>query len=85
MEKNDNVDEIKTKVGKLLTEISVDKKELEEIRKNCKHTDFDIGNDPNTDAFSLKKICKVCKSAIGYPTSNEMKKAGYSNDPEKGS
>ena len=65
-------DEIKIKVDQLLLEISDDKKELDEIRKKCKHIEFSIGDDPNVESFSLKRVCKICKSAMGYPTKEEM-------------
>lgn len=75
--------EIKTKVEHLLKEISVDKKELNEIRKNCKHSEYDITNDPNIDSYVVKQVCKFCKLAIGYPTNDEMKNAGYTSENEK--
>jgi hypothetical protein len=65
-------DEIKTKVCQLFELISVHKKELDEIRKKCKHIEFIIGDDPNVESFSLKKVCKHCKLSIGYPTEEEM-------------
>jgi len=50
-------------------------KELDEITSKCNHSDgYDIRlitADRNKNSSSLLRICKICKSPIGYPSKEE--------------
>ena len=75
--------EISKKVEELLSNLTDNKKELDEIQSNCKHSEFTISDDPNETSFSLRKVCKVCKKVIGYPSDSELKEAGYTTKMKK--
>jgi hypothetical protein len=57
---------------KIIEEIKSLEKELSELQESCLHPKYTIRNCQNS--FSLKRICDVCQSDLGYPTQQEMDK-----------
>lgn len=71
-------EEIKKKAEELSNEIKRAKKELEELRKNCNHSEYQI-KDVNFGVGSskLRKVCKFCDEVIGYPSAQDLEDNGY--------
>jgi uncharacterized coiled-coil DUF342 family protein len=68
-EVNKTINEYKDTINKINVKI-------DELQHECRHLDYDvklIGSVP----VQVKKICKVCLKDLGYPTMEELKKAGY--------
>lgn len=57
---------------KIIEEIKSLEKELSELQESCLHPKYTIRNCQNS--FSLKRICDVCQSDLGYPTQQETDK-----------
>ena len=57
---------------KIIEEIKSLEKELSELQESCLHPKYTIRNCQNS--FSLKRICDVCQSDLGYPTQQEKDK-----------
>lgn len=57
---------------KIIEEIKSLEKELSELQESCSHPKYTIRNCQNS--FSLKRICDVCQSDLGYPTQQETDK-----------
>mgnify|MGYP005637311583 FL=1 len=62
-------------VGKIEEEIKTLKKTLDEIQKECPHTDYTIKYLPNVS--SPKRVCDECNKDIGYGTDQELKDSGF--------
>ena len=65
-------EEISKKSTELISQIDSLKKELDELISNCKHEEHIIklvSTDGSTSR--LRKVCKICKSIIGYPSNEE--------------
>tara|TARA_R110002126_G_C10259959_1_gene482934 strand:+ start:170 stop:391 length:222 start_codon:yes stop_codon:yes gene_type:complete len=65
---------------KLINELMEERKnvlkEVEELQKNCPHKEgVDIKFLPTTN--SVRRICKTCQAAIGYPSIQELKDNGF--------
>jgi len=51
-------------------------KEVEELQKNCTHKEgVNIKFLPGTNV--VRRICKTCQAAIGYPSIQELKDNGF--------
>ena len=57
---------------KIIEEIKSLEKELSELQESCSHPKYTTRNCQNS--FSLKRICDVCQSDLGYPTQQETDK-----------
>jgi hypothetical protein len=57
---------------KIIEEIKSLERELSELQESCLHPKYTIRNCQNS--FSLKRICDVCQSDLGYPTQQETDK-----------
>ena len=57
---------------KIIEEIKSLEKELSGLQESCLHPKYTIRNCQNS--FSLKRICDVCQSDLGYPTQQETDK-----------
>ena len=51
-------------------------KKVTVIQEECKHLEYDVKSIRGTP-IQVKKICKVCEMDLGFPTKEELKKAGY--------
>jgi hypothetical protein len=63
-----NVEEIEKEIKTL-------KKTLDEIQKECPHTNYTIKYLPNVS--SPKRVCDECNKDIGYGTDKELKSNGF--------
>ncbi len=77
MDKNE---EIKNKKIELLNKIREAEEELENLRKNCEHSEYII-KDTNfaQGGLELRKVCSFCDKMIGYPTAQDLKNNGYNS------
>jgi hypothetical protein len=68
--------EISSTTQKIVNEIKVLEKELEEIQNSCFHQRYSFKNCPSgsDNAFSLRKVCEDCQLEIGYPNQEEINK-----------
>lgn len=62
-------------VGKIEEEIKTLKKTLDEIQKECPHTNYTIKYLLNVS--SPKRVCDECNKDIGYGTDQELKDSGF--------
>lgn len=62
-------------VGKIEEEIKTLKKTLNEIQKECPHTNYTIKYLLNVS--SPKRVCDECNKDIGYGTDQELKDSGF--------
>ena len=72
---DENKDTVK-KVEQIENAIKTNEKELEQIRKDCKHPaeTIIIKNCSNgVGASEFRKVCGVCKQIVGYPTPDEVR------------
>lgn len=65
--------ELKSKVEKLQKTISEATKELEEIRKGCKHPEHKIAMYEENGHKEMRKICVDCGAAVGYVSDADLK------------
>ena len=49
---------------------------VDELQKDCKHTEYDVKN-VGTAPIDLKNVCRTCHKTLGYPSKDELKEAGY--------
>lgn len=76
VEKSSSPEEINKMVLEYKREIESINKKIDSIQSNCKHTEYDIktiGMGP----VKVRKVCKVCDIDLGYPSKEELEKAGY--------
>jgi sugar-specific transcriptional regulator TrmB len=74
----DNNDYIKKRKDELDNEIRSSEDELKELRKMCRHSDVEIKNiNRESGASQLRRVCKVCGEAIGFPSNDELRDNGY--------
>jgi hypothetical protein len=66
-------DEIKEKVKICLDEILSASGRLDELQEYCNDVEFNI----ELVNGSLRKVCKTCKSLVGWPTSREIFKSNW--------
>lgn len=79
IEINDNIMEsklIKELINKKLEDISKLQVEVDELQSKCKHNKVIVKN-VSDSVFSLRLVCETCSKVIGYPSSNDLKEAGY--------
>lgn len=57
-------------------EINKLNKKINDIQAECNHTDYEV-KAVGTAPIKIKRICRVCDMDLGYPTDDEIKKAGY--------
>ena len=79
IEINDNIMEsklIKELINKKLEDISKLQAEVYELQSKCKHNKVIVKN-VSDSVFSLRLVCETCSKVIGYPSSNDLKEAGY--------
>jgi len=74
----DKNNELKKKTEELSGKIKETKEELNELRKNCKHSDYII-KDTNFDdsRLELRKVCETCGETLGFPSKEDLKDNGY--------
>ena len=67
--------DISSTTNKIVNEIKLLEKELEEIQKSCTHSSYTIKNSPQSGegTFYLRKICDSCQLVLGYPNQEEIK------------
>lgn len=68
-EMNKSVSDCKSEIDKLNQKIG-------EIQDECRHSEYDvkpIGMVP----VQVKKVCRVCQADLGYPSKDDLEKAGY--------
>tara|TARA_R110000796_G_scaffold61077_2_gene141362 strand:+ start:10874 stop:11128 length:255 start_codon:yes stop_codon:yes gene_type:complete len=63
-------------VSKFKSEIVKLNEKVTSIQEECKHLEYDVKSIRGTP-IQVKKICKVCEMDLGFPTKEELKKAGY--------
>ena len=69
--------EIQEKVKELTDKINQYQKELDDIRKNCKHEEYKIDlyhSDKDSTIPVLRRICKYCDGIVGFPNKEEYEK-----------
>jgi len=73
---------IKERVETLYKIIKDSNIELEELRKVCKHEDFEVGYYAwgGPAHVHVQKICIYCKEALGTPTEQEKIDAGFKDE-----
>ena len=79
IEINDNIMEskiIKELINKKLEDISKLQEEVDELQSKCKHNNVVVKN-VSEGVFSLRLVCETCSKVIGYPSSSDLKEAGY--------
>lgn len=65
--------EIRNRCTDITNQIKSLRKDLDEIRSECKHLEYEVKNCSESGTkFELKKICLVCLKEIGYPSENEI-------------
>ena len=69
-------EDVSKSVSKFKTEIVKLNEKVNEIQEECKHLEYDVKPIRGTP-IQVKKICKVCQMDLGFPTKDELKKAGY--------
>ena len=57
-------------------EIDLINKKIEEIQNNCRHLEHEIKS-IGMGPVKVRKICKTCGYDLGYPSKDELGKAGY--------
>jgi len=62
-------------VEKIVEEIKLLEKTLDEIQSECSHTNYTIRYLPHTN--SPKKVCDNCNKDIGYSNDKELKDKGF--------
>lgn len=70
--------EIKRKAEELAKKIKTSEEELIELRKMCKHSEYEIKN-INSEAGSpaLRRVCKQCQKELGFPSTQDLENNGY--------
>lgn len=79
IEINDNIMEskvIKELINKKLEDISILQAEVDELQSKCKHNNVVVKN-VSEGVFSLRLVCETCSKVTGYPSSSDLKEAGY--------
>jgi len=67
-----NNEETKKRTNEIYAEREVLLQELQEIRKNCSHDSYRIGNwSWRPGAVSVAKICNHCGEHVGTPSEEE--------------
>ena len=69
-------EDVSKSVSKFKSEIVKLNEKVNEIQEECKHLEYDVKAVRGTP-IQVKKICKVCQMDLGFPTKDELKKAGY--------
>ena len=69
-------EDVSKSVSKFKSEIVKLNEKVNEIQEECKHLEYDVKPICGTP-IQVKKICKVCQMDLGFPTKDELKKAGY--------
>jgi len=69
--------DIKSQIDDVLAKINVLEKELEVLRKTCRHEEYKVDFIENRGTKELVRICRFCKDNIGYPTAQERKDSGF--------
>lgn len=68
-------EEIKERVGEIYETIDKLKKELDLLRKECTHDDYEVSYySHRPGSMDIKKICKYCGKILGEPTKEETEK-----------
>lgn len=69
-------DEINKTINECKDTINKINIKIDELQHECRHLEYEIkitGSVP----VQVKKICKCCLKDLGYPSMDELKKAGY--------
>ena len=69
-------EDVSKSVSKFKSEIVKLNEKVNSIQEECKHLEYDVKPIRGTP-IQVKKICKVCQMDLGFPTKDELKKAGY--------
>ena len=69
-------EDVSKSVSKFKSEIVKLNEKVNEIQEECKHLEYDVKPICGTP-IQVKKICRVCQMDLGFPTKDELKKAGY--------
>tara|TARA_Y100000389_G_scaffold179488_1_gene193597 strand:- start:337 stop:591 length:255 start_codon:yes stop_codon:yes gene_type:complete len=69
-------EDVSKSVSKFKSEIVKLNEKVNSIQEECKHLEYDVKAIRGTP-IQVKKICKVCQMDLGFPTKDELKKAGY--------
>jgi hypothetical protein len=66
-------EEIKERVGEIYDTIDKLQKELDLLREECSHDDYEVGYYSwRIGSLSIKRICKYCGEVLGEPTKEEQ-------------
>ena len=69
-------EEINKSVSDCKTEIDKLNQKIDEMQDECRHSEYDVKAISMTPA-QIKKVCRVCQADLGYPSKDELEKAGY--------
>ena len=72
----DQLDIVKKTVDDIKKDIKQSEDQLSDIQNTCVHSEKTIQN-VGSDTYKIKWVCSICKSELGYPTEEELKKVGY--------
>jgi|TARA_B110000858_G_C17344802_1_gene268294 hypothetical protein len=75
-EGNLSPEDVSKSISKFKSEIVKLNEKVTVIQEECKHLEYDVKSIRGTP-IQVKKICKVCEMDLGFPTKEELKKAGY--------
>lgn len=79
IEINDNIMEskvIKELINKKMEEVSNLQLEIEELQNKCSHNNDTVKN-VSDGIVNLRIVCETCSKILGYPTSSDLRNAGY--------
>ena len=70
------VNEIKKTVEEYKNQITILQTEINLIQESCNHEETEVRSISNS-VMDLRMVCKACSMPLGYPTTKELKNAGY--------
>lgn len=70
-------DEIKESVDNYKQQLRMINLTVAKLQAHCRHKETEIKS-VSQSVMQLKNFCKICSAELGYPTKEELKKAGYS-------
>lgn len=69
-------EEMSKSVAANKAEIEKLSQEVIELQKDCRHDEYDVKN-VAIAPIDLRKVCRCCQLDLGYPSKEDLEKAGY--------
>jgi len=69
-------EEMSKSVSQCKSEIDKLNQKIDKIQDECRHSEHEV-KPISMAPFQVKKVCKVCQADLGYPSKDELKKAGF--------